>query len=182
MRATIRILAALLCLALVPRFATAAGTLTAVEGMSSTIFQQGQSSFSGIGLRARLHPARVIEAIEFMPSIEYWRNSNTVQPYDIKTMRKDATFGVDARYHFTTGGWNPYIGAGYSLHFLSSRVNAPSLGLAEATNSVTKGGLDALAGATFGLTGRIDNFLEVKYHHVPDYRQLKINWGLSVRL
>jgi opacity protein-like surface antigen len=181
MRIILKFSLALVCLALIPR-APRAGTVTAVEGMSSTVIQEGQSSFSGLAVRLRLHPAKVIEELEFMPSIEYWRNSNTVQPYDIKTMRKDATFGVDVRYRFNTQRWNPYIGAGYALHFLSSRVNAPSLGLDEATNAVTKGGLAALAGVSFGLTGRVDNFFELKYHHVPDYRQLKINWGLSVKL
>ena len=26
-------------------------------------------------------------------------------------------------------GWNPYVGAGYGIHFLSSEINAPTLGL-----------------------------------------------------
>jgi len=28
----------------------------------------------------------------------------------------------------------------------------------------------------------VDNFIELKYHHIPDYRQLKINWGLAIKL
>ena len=45
-----------------------------------------------------------------------------------------------------------------------------------------KGGLAALAGLSFGMSDRIDNFIELKYHHIPDYRQLKLNWGLSFKL
>jgi opacity protein-like surface antigen len=156
--------------------------LTGVDVMSSTVLQEGQSSFSGLGLRARLHPDRLVAGIEILPSLEYWRNSSTVSPYDIRTTRKDATLAVDARYNFQVHGWNPYLGAGYGLHFLSSRVNAPSLGLNDASNSVILGGLSALAGTSFGLTPRIDNFIELKYHHIPDYRQLKLNWGLAVKL
>jgi len=173
-------LASLLILAL-PSLGRA-GALTGIDGMTATVLQEGQSSFSGLGLRARIHPDRLISEVELMPSFEYWRNSNTVDPYGIETMRKDATLGIDARYMFRPGSWQPYIGAGYSLHFLTTRVNAPTLGLTNATNSVTKGGLSALAGLSFGLSGRLDNFLELKYHHVTDYRQLKINWGLSYRL
>jgi hypothetical protein len=162
--------------------AARAGTINAVDGMTATVLQEHQSSFSGLGVRVRLHPTRLINEIELMPTIEYWRNSNSVEPYDIRTMRKDATLGIDARYKFANERWNPYLGLGFGLHFLSSRVNAPSFGLDEATDSVTRGGLAALAGVSFGLSGRVDNFLELKYHHIPDYRQLKINWGISVRM
>ena len=159
-----------------------AGLLTGVDVMSATVLQEGQSSFSGLGLRARLHPERMAAGLELLPIVEYWRNSSTVSPYDIRATRKDATLGMDARYAFHTHGWNPYIGAGYGIHFLSSKVNAPTLGLNEASNSVVKGGLAALIGTTFPMTSRVDNFLELKYHHIPDYKQLKINWGLSVKL
>lgn len=158
------------------------GIFTGVDAMSATVFQEGQSSFSGLGLRARLHPDRLIKEIEILPSFEYWRNSSTVPPYDIKTSRKDATLGVDARYTFHPEHWQPYVGAGFGIHFLSSRVNAPQLGLANASNSVIKGGLAALAGVSFNMTPRLDNFIELKYHHIPGYRQLKINWGLSYSL
>jgi len=161
---------------------SSAGMLTAIDGMTSTILQEKQSSFSGIGLRARLQPARLIKEVELMPTVEFWRNSNTAQPYDIHSTRTDATLGCDARYVFKVQGWQPYIGAGFGIHFLSSKVEAPSLGITNGGTSVIKGGLAALVGASFGLTGRLDNFLELKYHHIPEYRQLKINWGLSYRL
>ncbi len=161
---------------------TPTGLLTGVDVMSATVMQQGQSSFSGIGLRVRLHPERMITGFEVLPIVEYWRNSSTLTAFDIKTTRKDATLGVDARYSFHAGNWNPYFGAGYGIHFLSSKVNAPSFGLNEKSDSVVKGGLAALLGTTFPMTTRVDNFLELKYHHIPGYKQLKINWGLSVKL
>jgi Outer membrane protein beta-barrel domain len=175
------LVAAFLVLA-VPVVAHAANVVTGVDGMTSTILQEKQSSFSGLGLRAVVHPDRLIKQVELLPTLEFWRNSNTLSPYGIETMRKDATLAFDARYRFNPSGWQPYVGAGYAIHFLSTRVNAPSLGLNNASDSVIKGGLSALAGLTFGLSQRLDNFIEVKYHHVPDYRQLKINWGLSYRL
>jgi hypothetical protein len=156
--------------------------LAGVDLMSATVLQEKQSSFSGLGLRARLKPQSLVPNVELMPSIEYWRNSSTVTPYDIRATRKDATLAFDARYVFHPNGWEPYLGLGYGLHFLSSRVDAPGLGIHDESTSVIKGGLSALGGLSFGLTDRIDNFVELKYHHIPDYRQLKINWGLAVRL
>jgi hypothetical protein len=167
-----------------PTFASAqqASMLTGVDAMSATVLQEGQSSFSGLGLRVRLHPERLVPDLELMPTIEYWRNSSTVPPYNIRATRRDGTLGMDARYMFHPHGWQPYVGAGFGIHFLSSRVSAPAFGLNDASDSVIKGGLAALAGVNFGLSKRLDNFIELKYHHIPDYRQLKINWGLAFRM
>lgn len=156
--------------------------LAGVDVMSATVLQEKQSSFSGLGLRARLKPHSLIPNVELMPSIEYWRNSSTVTPYDIRATRKDATLAFDARYVFHPAGWEPYLGLGFGMHFLSSRIDAPGLGINDESDALIKGGLAGLAGVTFGLTDRIDNFVELKYHHIPYYRQLKINWGLAVQL
>jgi hypothetical protein len=161
---------------------TFAGQLTGIEAMSSTVMQEGQSSFSGLAIRVRLHPPQLMQQIELLPTIEYWRNANTVQPYDIRTTRKDATVGVDARWNFSTATFKPYAGVGYALHFLSNTVHAPGFGIDRASDSVTKGGIALLGGVSFALSGKFDNFLDVKYHHVTDYRQLKINWGISYNL
>jgi opacity protein-like surface antigen len=164
-----------------PAHAQAQG-LTGVDIMTSTVMQEGQSSFSGLGARVRVHPAQLVQQVEVLPYVEYWRNSSTVQPYDIRSTRKDATLGVDARFTFTEHAWQPYVGAGWGLHFLSSRVQAPLLGVNDAKDSLMKGGLSVLGGINFALNEKIDNFVELKYHHVTDYKQLKFNWGLSFKL
>ncbi len=165
-----------------PAISRAANLLTGFDVMTSTVLEEGQSSFSGIGARARLHPAMLIQDVELLPTIEYWRNSSNVKPYDIQAVRKDATLGLDARYTFSQQSWRPYVGAGFAIHFLSNKVNAPSFGLHDASTSVIKGGLAAIAGASFPLTGKIDTFVDLKYHHISDYRQLKFSWGLSFNL
>jgi opacity protein-like surface antigen len=158
---------------------TPAGRLTGIEAMTSTVMQEGQSSFSGLAVRLRINPKMLVEQIEVMPTIEYWRNSNSIQTYDIRTVRKDATIGIDGRWTFSKETFKPYVGVGWALHFLSTRVDAPTFGLQQATDSVTKGGIAFLGGASFALTGKFSNFLDVKYHHVTDYRQLKINFGIG---
>ena len=172
--------AAILCAALAP--AVSAGGLTGVEVMTSTVMQEKQSSFSGVALRVQIASDRLIQNLEILPTVEYWRNANTVEPFGIRTTRKDATLGADIRYVFSSTRMQPYVGAGFGLHFLASSVDAPSLGLDHETNALVKGGLSALGGVTFPLSGRFENFIELKYHHVPSYRQLKFNWGLSIQL
>jgi len=170
---------ALLALASTPALAVG---IEGLDVMSSTVMQEGQSSFSGLGARARLQADQLVPQIDIMPYAEYWRNSSTVQPYDIRSTRKDATLGVDAIFKFSDNAWQPYVGVGYGIHFLSSRVQAPQLGVEDASSSLVKGGMSALAGMNLGLTQSIDNFLELKYHHVTEYRQLKFNWGLTFKL
>jgi hypothetical protein len=169
-------------LAVTPRAHAADSAFRAIDVMSSTVMQEGQSSFAGLAARARVHPSRLINELELLPGIEYWRNSSTVSPYDIHTQRKDATLSIAMRYNFEWKTMHPYAGLGYGIHFLSSKVDAPAFGLNNATDSVTKGGLSGLGGMTFTLTPNLDNFIELEYHHIPDYRQLKINWGLGFHL
>ncbi|MGH7731840.1 MAG: hypothetical protein ACRENJ_11395 [Candidatus Eiseniibacteriota bacterium] len=171
---------ALSCAALAP--AASAMKLTAVDVMTSTVMQEGQSSFSGVALRARMTSPIFVQGIEFMPTLEYWRNANSLEAFGIHTTRKDATLAVDVRYAFRSTGTKPYAGAGYGIHFLSSSVDAPSLGLVDESHALIKGGFGILGGLSFPLTQKVENFLELKYHHVPSYRQLKFNWGLSINL
>lgn len=163
-------------------FTTAHADIVGIDVSSSTVLQQHQSSFSGLGLRARVQDSRLISNVEFMPYFEYWRNTSTVEPFDIRAIRADATLGVDARYVTEWRGLHPYAGAGFGLHFLDSEVQAPSLGLPDGRNSLVKGGVAILGGASFALAGRLQNFVEVKYHHVPDYGQVKISMGLTYQI
>lgn len=182
MRRTLSKLVGCALMLAVPALSRAEGPLYGLDAMTSTVMQEGQSSFSGLAIRTRLHDLRLIDGWEVMPSIEYWRNGSTVQPFGIQTSRRDLTLAVDVRYNFRQEGWSPYLGVGVAAHSLSNRVNAPGLGLIDAEDSLLKGGLSALAGASFPMGARFENFVEFKYHHVTDYRQLKLNWGLSWKL
>ena len=156
-----------------------ASSITGVDGMSSTVMQHEQSSFSGLALRVRMAPAPRVPGFEVMPGIEYWRNTTTVQIYDIRSQRRDATLGADARYRFPVRGWSPYVGAGFGIHFLSNGVRAPLLGVPLESHSIMKGGFAVLGGLNFPLAGAFDSFVEAKYHAVSDYEQLKLSWGLA---
>jgi hypothetical protein len=157
-----------------------AGTFAGLEGMTATVMQKHQSSFSGLALRARLTSDRIVPGFELLPFVEHWRTSTTVDPFGITVSRKDATLGAGVRYLFRQSSWQPYVGGGLGVHFLSSKVNVPSLGLDEG-DSVIKGGLCALAGVVFPLTDHVENFLELEYHHLPEVSQLKLNMGIGWR-
>ena len=175
---------AFLALTLTATLASAAhaAEVLGIDGMTATVIQQHQSSFSGLGLRARVHSAQLIPNIEILPYLEWWKNTSTVQPFDVKASRADATIGADARFVGEWRGLHPYAGVGLGLHFIHNEVEAPSLGLAHGEDSLIKGGPSLLGGTTFALGGRLENFLEVKYHYVPNYSQLKINMGLAYNI
>ena len=159
-----------------------AAEILGIDGMSSTVLQEHQSSFSGLGLRARVHSAQLIPNLEFLPYLEWWKNTSTVQPFDVKASRADATIGVDGRFVGEWRGLHPYAGIGLGMHFIHNEVEAPSLGLPHAEDSLIKGGPSFLGGTTFALGGRLENFFEVKYHYVPNYSQFKINMGLAYNI
>ncbi len=158
--------------------AASANMFTGVDATSSTIFQHGQSSFSGIGVRGRLAPFNVAD-LEVMPGLEYWRNTSSIPVYDIHSERSDAALNVDVRYRFPGSNFRPYAGLGFGIHFLSSRVDAALLGVNDAKHSIMKGAVDVLGGASFPLAGKFDTFIEGKYLAVSDYEQFKLSWGLG---
>ena len=173
------VLAAALALALItPAPARAALKLSGIDGITSTVLQQDQSSFSGVALRARVRSDAFVPQLVFMPTVEYWRSHSTVESYNLKASKKDATLGLDARWEFAAGSTHPYLGGGYALHFLSSQVRSSALAIDD-SHSTMRGGLAALGGLTFPLGGRLENFIEAKYHHIPGARQVKLNWGLA---
>jgi hypothetical protein len=156
---------------------TPKGGLTGIDAMTATVFEQDQSSFAGLAIRARLQSKRLLPSIDFMPTMEYWRNSSKVDAFDLRTVRRDATLGVDGRWTFDGEAWRVYAGAGMAVHFLSGEVDSPTL---KGKDALTKGGLTLLGGIAFGSrTSPLGNFIEVKSHLVGDFEQLKINLGLS---
>jgi len=152
-----------------------ARAFTGLDLMTATVFQEGQSSFSGLGLRARFHDARLLDNVEILPTVEYWRNSSSVSDFGLR--RRDATLGADARWMFAGEVWRPYVGAGVAVHFISNEVSGPDIG--DRKHSLTMGGLGLLGGVAFGTKARFGNFVEVKGHLVSGFRQLKLNMGLS---
>jgi len=150
-----------------------------VDGLMSNVMQEHQTSISGFGIRGRFKSQLLIDNVTIMPTIEWWRSASHVDPYGIEVTRVDNTLGCDVAYQFPVHDMVPYAGLGFAAHFMSSKVNAPMLGVYNAEKTITKGGLTALLGVGFPLTSSVQNFLELKYHHITDYRELKLSWGIG---
>ena len=178
MRSRLTFLALLLITSL-PTTAFAATTLSGLEAMTATVFQEGQTSYSGLGLRAKFASDLLLPGVTLLSGVEWWRNRTNVEPYDISADRRDVTLAFDARYTFKFRNVEPYMGAGLGMHFLNTEVSAPTLGLQHAEDSLIKGGASAHAGLLFPVGSKFQNLLEVKYHHVVDYRQWKLNLGIT---
>jgi hypothetical protein len=155
------------------------GGVSGLDAMTATVFQEGQSSFSGIGLRLRLRSGVLLPSVEIMPAVEYWQNVSRVTSYDIKTTRSNATLGCQLRWKMERESWQPYFGGGLAVHFLSDKVSSPQLAQANQHNSTVRGGYSLLAGVSFPMTERLSNFVELQHHGVSHFRQLKFNTGLG---
>lgn len=154
--------------------------LTSLEAMSSTVMQRHQSSFSGLALRAKLKLPQLVEGFSVVSAMEYWRNKSTISTFGISSTRTDASLVGFFRYDMKREGWHPYGGLGLGVHFMSSEVDAPTLGLNDASDSLIKGGFALLGGVSFPATEKIGNLLELEYHVLSkETSQLKLNWGLS---
>jgi hypothetical protein len=155
------------------------GGISGIDAMTTTVFSQGQSSFSGIAARIRIQSSRLMPNIEFLPGIEYWRQKNEVSSYNIRTSRSDATLSFVTRWTFLREHWQPYAGLGVAVHFLDEKADAPDYGVVELHNSTVRGGYVLEGGVNFTISETISNFLELEYHGVTDYGQTKFNAGVS---
>ena len=153
--------------------------VSGLDVMTSTIFQEGQSSFSGIALRMRIKSALLAPSVEIMPAVEYWQNVSRVTVYDLKTTRSDATLGCQVRWMMERDHWRPYFGGGLAVHFLSDKVSSSQLAQANQHNSTVRGGYSLVGGLSFPMTDRLSNFVELQHHGVSHFRQLKFNTGLG---
>ncbi len=151
---------------------------TGLDFYSSTVFQEGQTSFSGVGLRGRLQNERLVKEVDFLPVVEYWQTN--VSALGFRTTRRDATLGGFARWTFPTShAWYPYLGGGIGVHFLHNAVESPEV---SRDNDAVRGAVSALAGLSFGHDQRFGNFFELEFHNVTGERQLKFNMGMSWNL
>jgi hypothetical protein len=154
------------------------GGIVGLGVMTGTVFQEGQSSFSGIAVRLRVRSASFRPNLEMLPTLEYWQNNSRLDAFHIRTKRRDATLGADVRWVFDSKkAWQPYAGVGFGVHFLNDEVQSPLTG--NQSSGVVRGGGDALGGVEFNLGARIGSFVEFKFLDVSHFRQFKFNTGLG---
>src|SRR5262249_11926060 len=120
--------------------------MNGLDGMTQTVKQEGQSAITGLALRARLGSDDLPVNMTIMPTLEYWKDCDRLDDFNIRSTQKDLALGVDARYDLSLGSWRPYAGAGLSTHFIKTTISAPSVGGAASEQSHAKIGPNVLLG------------------------------------
>lgn len=154
--------------------------LAGADFQLQTVKRHNQTAISGLALRARLDDVDLPVGLMLMPMVERWKDKSSVEFVGIEAMQTDLAVGIDAAYQWDWGAWSPYLGAGLATHFIAIEANAPSLGLNDAQDTLTKVGPDFLLGVDMPGAAGVRSTLEFKYQYISDYEQFKFNWGLTV--
>lgn len=152
---------------------------TGVDGMMQTVKAEGQSGVSGMALRTRIESDDLPVGISLMPAIEYWRDSDRIEDFDVHASQSDLTIGLDARYDFGGESVQPYLGGGVGAHFLNQEFQAPRVGIDEKKDH-TRFGPEFFLGVQLAPAGWLESFIEAKYAIVSDFNQFKLNFGFGV--
>jgi opacity protein-like surface antigen len=153
-----------------------------IDFMASAVKLEGQSPTTGLALRMRIDSLDLPPGLMLMPTVEWWRDKSSSNSFNFESSQRDLALGLDGAYQWQWGGFQPYMGAGFSFHFLKSNLEAPELGVPGASESSVKFGPNFLFGMRLPTTGKIQPFGEAKYQHASPARQFKINFGLGVAL
>ena len=153
---------------------------TAGDFQLQTVKRNDQTAISGLALRGRMESEDLPVGLIFMPTIERWRDKNSLGFVGLESSQRDLALGMDAAYQIELGGWSPYLGLGLTSHFLYSEASAPELGIEKAEDSLTKIGPNFLLGVDMPGAGGVRSYMELKFQYISDYEQLKLNWGVTV--
>src|SRR5262245_6742878 len=100
--------------------------IVGMDVMSQSVRQEGHSAITGNALRFRIASDDLPPGLSLMPSVEYWRDKDELEDFDVSVMQKDWRFGVDLRYDWQWGSWSPYAGGGIGWHEINSSFEAPN--------------------------------------------------------
>ncbi|MGH7723870.1 MAG: hypothetical protein ACREOU_00405 [Candidatus Eiseniibacteriota bacterium] len=154
-----------------------------LEIVSQAVKVKDQSAVSGYGFHIHLAGGDLNSGFEIVPAFEYWRDLDRIEDLGIREiMQRDFTVSVDARYRIgSEEGYTPYVGAGFGMHLIQSKVNVTPQGSAPITgeDSSTKFAPSLLLGIDMPSAGPIRSSIDLHYHFVPDLEQLKLNFGIG---
>ncbi len=153
---------------------------TGADFQLQTVKRNDQTAISGLAFRGRMESIDLPVGLMFLPTIERWRDKNTIGFVGIESSQRDLALGMDAAYQIQLGAWSPYLGLGLTSHFIQSEASAPQLGLPRAEDSLTKIGPNFLLGVDMPGASGVRSYMEAKFQYISDYEQLKLNWGISV--
>ena len=174
------VLATSLSAALAPP-ARAQAQLSRIELVNSTVKAERQTSVPGMALRFHFSGGDLDNNVSIVPAVEYWRDVDEVNNPFLRLTQRDWNLGSDVRYTFNIGrSWRPYAGAGLWLHLLHS--SREERGQPTSFENHRKFAPDLIAGVDLPSASFIQSSIDVSYHMVSDLKQLKVNWGIGVKI
>jgi hypothetical protein len=153
-----------------------------LDVMAAAVALEGQSPTTGLGARMRIDSLDLPAGLLLLPTVEWWRDKSSSNTFDFSSSQRDLAIGLDGVYQWQWGAFQPYMGAGFAFHFLKSDLQAPGLGVPDASESKVRFGPDFLFGLRFPASGKLQPFGEAKYQHAPPARQFKVNFGLGINM
>lgn len=145
---------------------------------------QGGNAAFGFGGFADL--GTLAPNIRLSTHLDYWGETQDIF-YGGQSSVSDIALSLRSTYQFPTASTRiqPFAGAGLGIHFLSAKVDVPTLpGYPPVTvkDSATKLGLDLGGGVTVPFNERTDFRAELWYGIVDNYDQLSAKVGMGWHL
>jgi opacity protein-like surface antigen len=137
-------------------------------------------SLSGFGFNARANLGDITSNLRLVPEIYYWSTSKDFGE-GVEWKFSDFALNANVQYRFEMeGSFEPYVGGGLGLNFVSSTVSAsiPFFGTSSFSATTTEFGLNLLGGANFNMAGKIVPWGEVRYVIVSNMNHFMITAGI----
>ncbi len=122
---------------------------------------EAAGSTVGFGVVADL--GRLSPDIRLSTHLGYWNKSESSFGADASVRDISVAARASYMFHVNSPKFQPYVGAGPSLHFFHAQVNVPGFPGMSAEDSSTKLGLDLGGGASMPLSPKANMFGEMWY-------------------
>ena len=137
------------------------------------------TSLSGFLLAAHADLGEIAKDISLIPDITYWGTK--------KNSLKLSDFGVNANAHYNIvarGPFKPYVGAGLGYNSLRSELALGGViaGGGTASSSVSRLGINLLAGGNYKLNEMWTFIIEPRYVLASDFNHFTVKAGLTYAL
>ena len=170
--------------------------------LSSSAYSQSDLGFKGIGAKFGLVDPENIDAvigfgvfgdfgeikenIRLEGNLDYWSKSYGDANFDASISDFALTGMVKYMFSPDNESFQPFVGGGLGLHFISSswksKVENPIFDTTKSSDSSTKIGIDLGGGVFYGVSDKIDLLGEVRYRLVSDVSQFTVQIGALYKL
>ena len=140
-----------------------------------------EAAGSTVGFGAFADLGRIAPDVRLSTHVGYWNKSEN--QFGAEASVRDINFAARASYMFHTNSpkFQPYVGAGPSLHLFKVEVSVPGFPTMSAEQSETKFGVDLGGGTSMPVSPKTDLFGEMWYT-LADINEFAFKAGVSFKL